>query len=67
MTHYIFDVSENDALPLEYKLDNRQPLRQVDVTDFINNSPFVSLGCTKEGSFEEQRLDVLNSKIAVTY
>lgn len=31
-------VSANDALPREYKLANRHPLRQVDVADFINNA-----------------------------
>ena len=35
---YIFAVSENDALPLEYKLENRQPLRQADVSDFIGDA-----------------------------
>ena len=35
---YIYIVSENDALPLEYKLENRRVLSQADVSDFIGDA-----------------------------
>ena len=36
--YYISDVSDNDALSLEYKLLNRHALREADVSDFIGDS-----------------------------
>lgn len=63
---YVFDVSANDALPLEYKLRNRKPLRQVDVCDLINNSSFYRLGRTNEGSLEKQAFYVVGAEVGVS-
>ena len=62
MKPYVFDVSDNDALPLEYKLNNWQPLRQADLSDFMDNSVFLRLHRTHEGSFEKQLLDILGGE-----
>lgn len=32
------EISENDALPLEYKRENGHPMRQADVRDFVGDT-----------------------------
>lgn len=62
---YVFDVSANDALPLEYKLRNREPLRQVDVSDFIDDSAFVRVHSTDERGFEEESRHIFGTEVRV--
>lgn len=65
MAPYVFEVSANDALPLEYKLQNRQPLRQADVSDFINNAPVERFHASEKSGFQEKLLDIFGRKICV--
>ena len=57
---YLFEGSANDALPLEYKLQNRHPQRQVNVRDFINNAPLQRVDRPEERGLKEELLHVLN-------
>lgn len=52
--HFIRDISANDALPLEYKLQYGHTLRNADISDFINNTAVFSLHCTEESGLEEE-------------
>lgn len=49
MDPYIFDVTENDALSLEDKLQERRPLRYLNINDIINNSKSFCFLRTQEG------------------
>ena len=62
MKPYVFDISANDALPLEYKLNHRQPTRQANLSDFVDNPMFFRLHRTQEGGFEKQLLNVLGGE-----
>lgn len=50
-------VSANDALPLEYKLLNRQPLRQVDVSHFIGDAALQSFLRVDECHLKEEAIN----------
>lgn len=65
MKPYVFDVSDNDALPLEYKLQNRQPRRQADISDFINNAAVERFHASKESGLKEKLFDVFGCQIGV--
>ena len=54
-------ASQNDALSLEYKLQNRNPLRQVDIADFVGDSALHRFTGTEVSHFEEQLIDVVSS------
>ena len=58
MSH-IPGVSENDALSLEYKLVNRDALRQADISDFIGDAALK--GCLRIHilHFQEETVDYL--------
>ena len=53
---YVFDVTENDALPLENKLKEGRPLRYLNINDVINNPQSFCLLRAQEGSLKEQLL-----------
>lgn len=61
--YFIRDVSDNDALPLEYKLQNRNPFRQVDVSDFVNNTSFFRIYGPEESCLKEKLFDVFHGKV----
>lgn len=62
---YILGRCANDALPLEYKLQNRHPLRQVDVGHFINNPSLFGVQGTDESGIEKKSLDVSSRELGV--
>lgn len=62
---YVRDISANDALPLEYKLHNRNASREVNVADIINNTDVFSFHRTQEGSFKKQLVNVCGSQAGV--
>lgn len=55
---YIFDVSENDGLPLEYKLRQLRARWEVDASYFVNKPLFESESSVLGLGFEEEILDV---------
>lgn len=65
MKPYIFDVSENDALPLEYKLNKRNALRNANLSDFVNNTAFMSFISPEKSSFKEKVFDIFGGKVCV--
>lgn len=62
---FVFDVSDNDALPLEYKRQNRDILRQFDLSDIMDNASFARLISPKESGFEKEVFNLFNGKISV--
>ena len=52
-------IGENDALPLEYKLKNWQPRRQVDISYFIGDAALESFLCAQELHLDKELLDVV--------
>ena len=58
MSH-IPGVSENDALSLEYKLMNRDTLRQADIADFIGDAALKGFLSTHILHFQEETIDFL--------
>ena len=63
--YHIHGVSANDALPLEHKLLNRQPLRQADVADFIGDAALQRYLRVDEGHLKEQPVHLTSSESAV--
>lgn len=59
-------INDNDALPLEYKLQEGRPFRHLDVSDIINNPAPFCLVSTNEGGLEEQLLNVVGGHFGVT-
>ena len=45
-----------DALPLEYKLSNREPTRQIDVSHFISDPLILGIPGTEETHLKEKSL-----------
>ena len=60
-------IGENDALPLEHKLLNWEPLRQVDVSYFVGDSAIKCFLGAQEGHVQEQFVNVVASEAGVTH
>ena len=50
-------VSENDALPLEHKLNHRQPCRQVDIGHFVGHAALQRFVGSQELHLKKQPVD----------
>ena len=55
---YVFVVGENTTLSAENQLEDGNPVRQRDVSDFINNPPGLRINRAKEGSLKEQLFNI---------
>lgn len=67
LSTHMSSVSDNDALPLEYKLLNWQPLRQVDVAHFIGDAALQSYLSVHESHFQEQSINVIGPQVGVPH
>ncbi len=56
---FTMDLSGNDALSLEYKLQEGRALRHLDLADVINYSPGLRLVRPKETGLKEEVLGFL--------
>lgn len=63
MEPVVFAVNDNDALPLEYKLQERRPVRYLDLNDIINNPAPFCVVRSYERRFEEQAGDILGADL----
>ena len=54
-------MSKNDALPLEYKLNEGRARRQVDAGDFVNDTFFKSEGSVLGLGFEEEIINLVEA------
>ena len=59
-------VSANDALPLEYKLNNREPRREANLCDFVGESVLDRFTALHESRFEEQSIKLFLAHVGVT-
>ena len=59
-------VGDLDALPLEYKLLNWKPLRQVDVSHFVGDSAIQRFLSTQERHVEEEPVNVFVAEASVS-
>ncbi len=51
--------SENDALSLEYKLANRDPLRQANLSDFVGEAALKRFVRSEMSHLEKQPIDLI--------
>jgi len=59
------EVGENDALPLEYKRQNRHLLKQANISDFVGDAALECFICSDILHFEKQGIHILGGQIGM--